>query len=1114
MQARRRTATLFAAVLLAAGCSGSTDDTAALPPPPPEDDTIDTVAAFPDDGLSRYIITPIAATGGATAEGDEDADGQASGEEDAGTAEGAAGEPGGSDGRLEDEDGEIQTLTPELMALVPDGAPLVQRDGRIGYLDDDGDFVALPTDGGASSDDSDLGPDPAAETDDSSDADERDDAEELEVTAAVSYGNPYIDELAGDPAVESVIVIGDGTYGVTVSDPSVIDPAVFAIAEDVPLGHTAETYEDYQWALENDGVSLQRVRPIDQLEDADLDVGPTLGRADGSGVVVAVIDSGVDFDHPDLTGSSWTNAGEICGNGIDDDGNGYVDDCTGWDFGNGDPNSFDPGANPHGTHVAGIITANRNNQGVAGIAPAAQIMDLNVGTRSAAGESISGASITAAIRYAVDNGAQVINLSLGTEPGTPAAAVAPMGAAIDYAASKGVVVVAAAGNHGVDLGSAPVYPASFNKPNMLVVGASSPSDTRADFSNHSADIVDLYAPGELILSTMPGDGYQFMSGTSQASPTTAASVALAIETDPDASMSQLIDTVLATVDRREALATSTTSGRLNSARTIGVEDGSTIPPELDVAVHGLREPSNDIAATVEIATPPDAFNEPYRWELTLVHSNADGAYAVVDHPMTIAGAALTTGEAGTVELLAAEQAEAVGVTEIEVAAQLPGGRYSFVMEAVPTEDPSFRLGDAFIASFEIPGDDDSTAITTIPVTTRPEAPSTTTDDQTGSDAGTGGGNGSGGTGGSSSTSAPAGTPTTTGGGQTGSTSGGGTSGPTPTTPGTSTTGGSGPGDGGTTGSDGGSGGTGGDSTSGSGSGAGTDTGSSTPTTSGGTSPTTQPTAGSGGGDGGSDDGGGDGSTTSPTSPDSSGSDTIEPPSGLGSGAAKKGAWESTSVEPQVGMVATANAVQIVGNFPSDTYVWFGDQPGQVVFQDRTRITVRTPPRAQAGIVDITLRKSHRGVVLTIPDAFAFVAGDDRPDDGSGTGGSTDTGDPGAGSGGTGDPGTGSGGGDDTGSTDGTGGDTTGGDGPTDDPAGNDGTDGSSGGGDPSDGTSGDGGSGSTDDGDSTEPSDRRARMTAGSPVELANGLVGRPITPNLTSGVRSCSIDPCPAVRR
>lgn len=207
------------------------------------------------------------------------------------------------------------------------------------------------------------------------------------------------------------------------------------------------------------------------------------------------------------------------------------------------------------------------------------------------------------------------------------------------------------------------------------------------------------------------------------------------------------------------------------------------------------------------------------------------------------------------------------------------------------------------------------------------------------------------------------------------------------------------------------------------------------------------------------------------------------PSDVGSGVAKKGAWESTSVIPQAGYVSVANTVTIRGSFPSETYVWFGGQPGQVVHQNRSQITVRTPLRSEPGVVDVTLQKSNNGVVLTIPGAYAFVAYDGS------------TGDPDASPG---NPGAGSG---DSGS----------GDGST--PGGSIGTNPSDGTGDSSGGSE----DGSTNDGGSTDDSsrsDRRARMLVGSPIELSSGLRGGSVTPNLAAGVPVCSTDPCPATRR
>ncbi len=1021
---------LAALAMIAGSCSQQGPQ--AFVDAPGIDTEIRTTAEFPDDGLTRLVITPI--TGAApmiepASAGPIEADTGATTDDTVGEVD------------------PMRHLTPEMVAAVPAGTPLEVRDGQVGYVDDSGEFVALqpvvapPTTAPAAPDPADSG---------SSDA-------SSEPEPAMRYGNPHIDRLAADPAVESVIVIGDGTFGVTVSDPSVIDPRIFAVVEDVPFGLAVDQYEPYQWANENNGSNLQGVTAVSQVEDADLDVSATLDRADGSGVVVAVIDSGVDFSHSDLDNSWWTNLGETCGNGIDDDGNGYVDDCRGWDFGNNDAAPYDVGADSHGTHVSGIITANRNGSGIAGIAPDARIMDLNVAQRSSYGDSISGAAVTAAIRYAVDNGADIINMSLGSEPGTSAASVAPMGAAIDYAASKGVIVVVAAGNNGVDLASLPVYPASFDRPNMIVVGASTPADTRASFSNYGSGIVDVYAPGDVILSTVPGDDFRFMSGTSQASPAVAATAALVKQLNPDVAAADVIDAVVSSVDLAEALSTSSASGRINAATATGGNgDDAPIPTELAVRVWGVSDPGNEVSATVEIATPPDHFDEDHRWELTLVHTDANGAYAIVDHPFSIGGVVASTGADGALDLAGPD------VARVDVGVTLPAGRYSFVIEAVPTADRSFRLGDAFVTTFEIPGDPEAPVDTTPPTTTPPTTTPTSTvpaDPASGDEAA------------GSSTTAPS-----SNGGASGEGTSAGSSGSDDS--GTNGTGGTGSG---STGS-----GSNGDSptttvpsspsTSSAGSPTTTEaTNSAVPTTA---VPTTAAPTTSGPTSGGGDQDPGPGTDPGFTVPD-----TPAPvPSDIGDGTAKKGEWEATSVSPQAGYVNAANTVVIRGVFPSDTYVWFGDQPGQVVHQNRSQITVRTPLRAEPGVVDITLQKSPTGVVLRIPDAYAFASIDagQTPIPGGGDSGGGDSGDA-----------------------------------PTTDPgdSGSGGSDGSapgepSDGGVPTDGTPGDGTA------DETPSSNRRSRMIVGSAVELENGLRGGSVSPNLAAGVPVCSTEPCPIVPR
>ena len=183
----------------------------------------------------------------------------------------------------------------------------------------------------------------------------------------------------------------------------------------------------------------------------------------GGDVTVAVVDTGVDLAHRDLAPNLWTNPGEVPGNGIDDDGDGIVDDVHGADFVNGDGDPSDD--NGHGTHVAGIVAARGNNGvGVAGLAWRARIMAVKVLGADASGDM---ATVAAGVRYAVAHGARVINLSLtGPSPGPDLAA------AVDAAAAANVLVVAAAGNAHVDDDVVATYPADLDAPNLIAVTSS------------------------------------------------------------------------------------------------------------------------------------------------------------------------------------------------------------------------------------------------------------------------------------------------------------------------------------------------------------------------------------------------------------------------------------------------------------------------------------------------------------------------------------------------------------------------------------------------------------------------------------------------------------------
>jgi len=280
--------------------------------------------------------------------------------------------------------------------------------------------------------------------------------------------------------------------------------------------------------------------------------------ADGNGVVVAVTDSGIQADHPDLQNQLWTNPGEIAGNGTDDDGNGKIDDVHGYSFLNNTGTLTDSGF--HGTHVSGTIAAERNNnQGVVGVAPGAKIMALQFIGQS--GGSLDAG--IAAINYAVSKGAKIINASWGGGGYSQT-----LYDAIKAARDAGVLFVAAAGNNGQDSDKSPNYPAAYNLENIISVVALDSSNNKASFSNWGAISTDIGAPGVNILSTVPSNTYNYLQGTSMASPHVAGAAAALWSKTPSASYSDIKSAILNGGNDTPSLAgqTRTSTGkRLNLA---------------------------------------------------------------------------------------------------------------------------------------------------------------------------------------------------------------------------------------------------------------------------------------------------------------------------------------------------------------------------------------------------------------------------------------------------------------------------------------------------------------------------------------------------------------------
>ena len=303
------------------------------------------------------------------------------------------------------------------------------------------------------------------------------------------------------------------------------------------------------WGLHNTGQSSG-------FTDADIDAPEAWALSTGSAsVIVAVLDTGIDQTHPDLLANLWTNPGEIAGNSLDDDNNGYVDDTRGWDFVNSDNNPNDD--NGHGTHCAGTIGAVGNNgAGVSGVCWQVSLLGLKFLDASGSGFESDGAE---AISYATNLGVALTSNSYVNDVYNQS-----MKDAIDEADTAGILFVAAAGNSSNNLDLFPEYPASFTCSNIISVASTTRTDELSSFSNFSATSVDLAAPGSDVYSTIHNGGYGTKSGTSMATPHVAGACALMKSFKPALTHTQILDLLLITVDTKPALTGKCVSGgRLN-----------------------------------------------------------------------------------------------------------------------------------------------------------------------------------------------------------------------------------------------------------------------------------------------------------------------------------------------------------------------------------------------------------------------------------------------------------------------------------------------------------------------------------------------------------------------
>lgn len=333
--------------------------------------------------------------------------------------------------------------------------------------------------------------------------------------------------------------------------------------------------------------------PLMQNDDA-WDI--TLGDAS---IIVAVADDGVQTTHPDLAPNIWTNPGEIAGNGLDDDANGYVDDFEGWDClnDNNDPNP-NSNNNDHGTHVAGIAAARTDNgTGVSGTAGGSTIMPVQFYT---AGESWTAANVSEAFRYATDNGARIINMSYNLNAWVGNKTVE---AAFDYLYDADVLHFNSAGNGN-----------QFNPPRQIfhqtfLVANTTSSDQRSSSSNYGVG-VDLAAPGSSVLSTVTNSGYGFKSGTSMAAPNACGVAALVWSANPGWTRDQVAAQVLGTTDNIDAANPGFEgllgTGRVNAFRALT----ETLPAPSLVSSTGLPSSSEFAGSISEIRLRYDSILDP------------------------------------------------------------------------------------------------------------------------------------------------------------------------------------------------------------------------------------------------------------------------------------------------------------------------------------------------------------------------------------------------------------------------------------------------------------------------------------------------------------------------
>lgn len=280
--------------------------------------------------------------------------------------------------------------------------------------------------------------------------------------------------------------------------------------------------------------------------DINIDEAWDIYSDSGKEVIVAIVDTGIDYSHEDLNGNIWTNGDEIANNGIDDDCNGYVDDVYGWNFYNNSNKVYTGSEDDHGTHGAGTIIASADNgTGIAGIVQSDNVKVMSVKALGGQEGSGSTASVISAIQYAEANGASICNLSLGTSENDRVL--------YQTIANSNMLFVVAAGNDSQNTDKQASYPASYDLENLISVGNLNYDGTLHYSSNYGESTVDIAAPGSYILSTTSNNGYSYMTGTSMSAPFVSGAAALVYSHYDDVTLADVKEILFTSATELEAL---------------------------------------------------------------------------------------------------------------------------------------------------------------------------------------------------------------------------------------------------------------------------------------------------------------------------------------------------------------------------------------------------------------------------------------------------------------------------------------------------------------------------------------------------------------------------------